>query len=324
MYTGIIMDVTNANLGQTITELSSKAVQTARERYSVDLDFSTTSVSKLLTLIEQAHQAYVASPFTGPALEHTIEVWGAYLGETMRRNKGGVWKIDPQQTGDRKVYLATGSGRIHPFEQVRQKITGEETVLPERDTPPLPPVPEKPKSNLLLILLVVFALFAVLAAGAIYMIQTLTQQKTTQLADQRLAYKSPFMADMGNYLKEYPNPAGSDPALIGKVLVVSRHTSTVADLQYKLPQEMRATGPADLGVVVQEECSAVETATDPKSGAALTRLSCRLTLVDYPKKEAAYQQDFVSNEFNELKDGVDPGSYLDPTIMVTWLDAMID
>lgn len=318
------MDVTNANLEQVLRELNNQAVNAAQERYGITLDFSMNSVSKMLALVEQAHQAYVESPVKSPGLERTIQVWGAYLGETLRRNKGGVWKIDPQQTDDRKIYLATGSGRIHPFEQIRERITGETPPLPERDTPPLPPEPEKPKSNMLIILLVAFGVFAILAAGAIFAIQVLAQQRGSELIRQREAYEAPFLGEIGNYLKEYANPAGSDPALSGKVLVVSRNTGGIAELQYKLPREMRATSPADLGVIVQQECQVIESAPS-QEGTMLNRISCRLTLIDTQRKEAGYQQDFVSNEFHpEAAPGVDPAISLDPTIMVSWIDAMVE
>ncbi len=318
------MDVPHANLEQFISELHGQAVNAARDRYGVMLDFSMNSVSKLLTLVEQAHQAYVTSPMKGPGLEKTIQVWGAYLGETLRRNKGGVWKIDPEQTGDRKIYLATGSGRIFPFEQIRERITGETPPPPERDMPLLPPEPEKPKSNLLIILLVAFGVFAILAAGAIFAIQLLTQQRGSELIRQKEAYEAPFVNDIGNYLKEYSNPAASDPELSGKVLVVSRNTGRIADLQYKLPREMRATSPADLGVIIQQECQVIESATN-EDGAILNRISCRLTLINAALKEAGYQQDFVSNEFHpEAAPGEDPASSLDPTIMISWIDAMVE
>ncbi len=318
------MDVNSANLEQTLNELTSQAVTVARDRYGVTLDFSMNSVSKLLALVEQAHQAYLASQAKGPGLERTIQVWGAYLGETLRRNKGGMWKLDPQETGDRRIYLATGSGRIHPFEQIRERITGETPPPPERDMPELPPQPEKPKTNMLIILLLIFGVFAILAAAAIFSIQVLSQQHGTELIRQREAYEAPFLSEIGNYLREYPNPAGSDPTLSGKVLVVSRNTGGIADLQYKLPKEMRAANPAGLGVIVQEECQVIETSTD-QNGALLNRISCRLTLISYTEKQAGYQQDFVSNEFHpETTPGVDPASKLDPTIMVSWIDAMVE
>jgi type II secretory pathway pseudopilin PulG len=325
------MDVNNANLELTINELTSQAVTVARDRYGVTLDLSMNSLTNFSVLIDQARQVYESSNVSGQGLDHTVEVWGAYLGETLRRNRRGMWKIDPEQTGDRRVFLATGNVRIHPFEQVRQRITGQEAALPERDTPPLPPVPEKSKNNLLIILLVALAVFAILGVGATILVQNLKTQQFQKLTSQRAAYEALFQPSMDKYLREYPNPAGSDPVLRGKVLVVSKDTNGIANLQYRLPEELKADNPDDVSVVIQQDCEPVETQTDPKTSVVLTRLSCSLTLIDLSLKEAGYQQDFVSNEFHEAAtvdvNGLptnDPASNLEPTLMISWLEAMIE
>lgn len=325
------MDVNNANLEQTINDLTSQAVSVARDRYNVNLDLSMNSLPKFSALIDQARQIYESASVSEQGLDHTVEVWGAYLGETLRRNRRGMWKIDPEQTGDRRVYLATGNIRIHPFEQVRQRITGREALLPERDTPPLPPVAEKPKNNLLIILLIALAVFAFLGIGATILIQNMKTQRFQQLISQRASYEALFQPFMDQYLREYPNPAGSDPILHGKVLIVSKDTNGIASLQYRLPAELKAGSPDEVSVVVQQDCEPLETQTDPQTSAVLTRISCSLTLIDLSLKEAGYQQDFVSNEFHETAsvdvDGLptnDPASNLDPTLMISWLEAMIE
>ena len=139
------MSEAEPTLHQTIEDLTTQAVQLGRDRFGIALDFSLTSLPKLGKLLDQARDSYLAGNVSEQGLDRTVLVWGAYLGETQRRNKGGSWKTDPTKTGDRRIYLFTKRINIYPFEQVRQKITGIEPEMPDRDEPPISPEQDKKK-----------------------------------------------------------------------------------------------------------------------------------------------------------------------------------
>jgi hypothetical protein len=325
------MDVTQANLEQTIDMLTLQAVEAARDRYSVTLDFSMNSLVKFNTLVDQARQIYLTTSVSEQGLQRTVDVWGAYLGETMRRNKRGVWKLDPEQTGDRHVYLTTQNVRLYPFEQVRQKITGQEAVIPERDMPPPPTEPEKKNLNPLIILLIAIITLTVLGIIASQVLLFIQKSRNETVARQRADYEAQFLPNMDAYMKEYPNPAGHDPILHGKVLIVNKNTGRVADLQYQLPENLKAANPQEIGVIAQKDCAVVEAGVEAGTENKLYQLSCQMTLVDFTQKEAGYQQNFISSKFRDGirldKNGIpmdDPGGGLDPVLIDVWLDKMIE
>ncbi len=324
------MNVTQATLGQTIEDLRLQAVEAARERYNVTLDFSLDSLTKFNTLVDQARQIYISSSVSEQGLDRTVEVWGAYLGETLRRNKGGTWKFDPQQIGDRQVYLTSQNMRLYPFEQVRQKITGQEPILPDRDMPPPAPEPKKPKRKVVGIILIAVGIFAILGIIITMAIMQIKDSTAEEAARQRVAYEAQFLPNMATYLKEYPNPAGQDPELSGKVLIVNKKTGGIANLQYQLPVKLKAASLEDVSVLVQYECDGIDTVTTGEATTSNNRLSCQMTLINFAQKEAVTQQNFTGDRIPEDKriderglpvDEV--GGGLDPAQMVIWLEALI-
>jgi hypothetical protein len=76
-----------------IQTLSSRAIQIAAENYSKSLDYTDNSLLDLEFLLQQANQRYLF-PDVGKGLSETelrnaSRIWGAYLGEYMRRKWGG-------------------------------------------------------------------------------------------------------------------------------------------------------------------------------------------------------------------------------------------
>ncbi len=73
---------------------SKDAVDAARSHFATTLDFTAPSITALDQIVGKFHDAYAAGDVP-PAnqLEQHAKIWGAYLGETIRRQHGGEWSI---------------------------------------------------------------------------------------------------------------------------------------------------------------------------------------------------------------------------------------
>ncbi len=105
-----------------VQQLSALAVDTAREKFGVNLDFSASSLSLLEPLLSQARQRFndlnTQGALRQESVSYTAKVWGIYLGEVVRRNKGGNWV---RRDGD--LALNTSGSEISPVKFVFHRIT---------------------------------------------------------------------------------------------------------------------------------------------------------------------------------------------------------
>ncbi|MCJ7583333.1 MAG: hypothetical protein MUO30_00985 [Anaerolineales bacterium] len=102
-------------------QLANNAVNAAKDKFGIRLDFSENSLQQLEILLQQAHEGYKKVPSSGNSLnipiENTVRVWGSYFGEVFRRSLGGDWIVDQND-----VFLQFGSRRLDPLGQVRSRI----------------------------------------------------------------------------------------------------------------------------------------------------------------------------------------------------------
>lgn len=77
----------NAELTEQLVQLADQHVSASRSTYGVELDYSEDSLLQLDRIISEVHP-------NGAALEQTVIHFGAYVGETIRRNLGGEWMQD--------------------------------------------------------------------------------------------------------------------------------------------------------------------------------------------------------------------------------------
>jgi hypothetical protein len=313
------------SVNQIIEDLTRQAVSLARDKFNLALDFSMTSMPKLGHLLDQARKSYEAGSVSGQGLEKTIQVWGAYLGETQRRNKGGAWKLDPSQSGDRRIYLFSQGMKTFPFEQVRQRITGETVVLPSRDENPEDYKPERkgPSPKAFFIAAAAIIVLMGVIAGAIWFVNE--QTSAAQQAQQRAAYEAAFVPRMGEYLAEYSSIPGDTPNIAGKIVVIDRNTQTVAGLQYLLSDRLRAANPDEVTIAVQLECGTTGDSADP----ALSTTGCKLTLVDPARGKMVAQQDFPGKDIRKPQQittyyqAVDVSRAIDPAPIAQWLEETV-
>ena len=135
------MESNEMDLPQTIYQLITEAVQAARNDYGVCLDFSPTSLRTLDKLLKRAHTLYASPGYAGKNPRRTVQVWGAYLGETLRRQHNGSWRENPAASEIRQYSVTTPAGNIFPMEQVFLR------VVPGIRNPDLTAAPAEPPTR---------------------------------------------------------------------------------------------------------------------------------------------------------------------------------
>jgi hypothetical protein len=71
--------------------------------------------------------------------ERTVNVWGAYLGETLRRQYSGTWRENPAANLFRRYSVSTSVGNFFPMEQVYLRVVPGITNPQQLRAPNEPP-----------------------------------------------------------------------------------------------------------------------------------------------------------------------------------------
>ena len=83
------------------------AVDTAAKGFQVTLDYSPESVALLEEIVGRQHDEFAKGDKpSDEKLQTFCKVWGAYLGEVMRRQRGGEWSV-PKDGPFQGVYTLT-------------------------------------------------------------------------------------------------------------------------------------------------------------------------------------------------------------------------
>lgn len=127
------------DLQHTIDDLLLQAVEFGRRDYGVDLDFSLYSLQDLYKLLNRAHVLTNLPTFEGRVPERTVNVWGAYLGETLRRQYSGTWRENPAANLFRRYSVTTSVGNFFPMEQVYLRVVPGITNPQQLRAPNEPP-----------------------------------------------------------------------------------------------------------------------------------------------------------------------------------------
>jgi hypothetical protein len=68
------------------------AVDAAKRNFQEDLDYSPDSIARLEAIVGRQHEEYSkGSKPTEEQLHTFCKMWGAYLGEVLRKRHGGEW-----------------------------------------------------------------------------------------------------------------------------------------------------------------------------------------------------------------------------------------
>jgi len=110
------------------------AVDMARARFGVELDFSEGSVQALEGILGNLHEsvptglrrAFRRGP-TQEQLDQMAKIWGGYLGEVMRRRWGGEWATHTALQPGYILTLKLGDHEIYPPARVyKRMVNGRE------------------------------------------------------------------------------------------------------------------------------------------------------------------------------------------------------
>jgi hypothetical protein len=104
-----------------------EAMKLSRKFFVVELDFSAGSVASLDEMIGQWQYALPGGN-KPENVEKLVRVWGAYLGETIRRTLGGEWTSASDEQGEHVGLLGRPGRKIQPHAATRTGLTGGSTV----------------------------------------------------------------------------------------------------------------------------------------------------------------------------------------------------
>lgn len=100
-----------------------KAIARARSRYELKLDYTNESIRSVETMLSNLHETFVADPRMVDVNSMAF-VLGAYIGETIRKNKpGAAWQHD-FSTGGNSYALRSGSETCFPMDWCMQRLSG--------------------------------------------------------------------------------------------------------------------------------------------------------------------------------------------------------
>ena len=90
--------------------LSARAVDSAKSSYGVNLDYSPDSVKSVEKILETKYDLQKSQPMTENQIVDAAHLWGAYIGEVMKRTHPARWNRDSVAPGKDSlpiVYLDT-------------------------------------------------------------------------------------------------------------------------------------------------------------------------------------------------------------------------
>ena len=95
-----------------------EAQRFSRKHLVLELDFSEASIDELESNVDTVEYA-IKGGKTEENLDMLCRVWGAYLGEALRKACGGEWEQEEDRIG-----LRTSKGVAYPHELVRGRLSG--------------------------------------------------------------------------------------------------------------------------------------------------------------------------------------------------------
>lgn len=131
------MDEQNAATASAIEACATEAIELARNRFSVVLDYSFESLEKLEGILSQQ---YASIPKgwrrwfrRGPSsdvIDQFSKIWGAYAGEVLRRKWGGFWSVPEHGPFAGVITLTVQGQTISPPAKVCKRLmNGDEDNL---------------------------------------------------------------------------------------------------------------------------------------------------------------------------------------------------
>ncbi len=111
-----------SNLAEQMQADALEAQRFSRKHLVLELDFSPASIGELEAQIDAVEYA-IPGGMSPENVDLLTRIWGAYLGETLRRRAGGQWV----RQDDGRVVLQGAAQAVFPHEQVRQRLLAGDT-----------------------------------------------------------------------------------------------------------------------------------------------------------------------------------------------------
>ncbi|MBX9623922.1 MAG: hypothetical protein K2X82_08905 [Gemmataceae bacterium] len=102
------------DVNEGMAQLADKAVRRAADEYAADLDYSPESVERVEAVLGRLHARHAAGDLPAEQAGREAAVWGAYVGEVIRRLKGGHWEADHAAAGPGSVAICYDGGQSFP------------------------------------------------------------------------------------------------------------------------------------------------------------------------------------------------------------------
>jgi hypothetical protein len=106
-----------------VFEQSDAALRTAMSKWGLTLDFSPASLEGVENVLAQLHEMGANAPEgqrpTDQQVESVAVVWGAYVGEVLRRHYGGKWEL---RQPEGVLQLVIGEATAFPLRKVQKRI----------------------------------------------------------------------------------------------------------------------------------------------------------------------------------------------------------
>jgi hypothetical protein len=124
------MEQPNENdIGPLMQGFAEIAVDVAQREFNVHLDYSERSLANVDEIIQARARDLPSGKLTEQQLDEIwqiAKVWGGYVGEVIRRNLNGVWKIQTLESGTARAVLVVAHLTGSPVEKVYKILTGED------------------------------------------------------------------------------------------------------------------------------------------------------------------------------------------------------
>jgi len=115
---------------QFISYASDEAVADAKKYDGITLNYGIASIKDVDTVLGRVHTSYVANPSSVHA-DGVAAEYGAYVGETIRRNEPGTyWTRDSEKMGEKTYPLHWGKNEAFPMAWCAHRIiNGDEDSI---------------------------------------------------------------------------------------------------------------------------------------------------------------------------------------------------
>ena len=110
--------------GSVMRAYARDAVDTARTNFQAELDYSEGSIRQLEEILDKQYKARQGDQqISEKDVELFCKMWGAYLGEVLRRSYSGEWSIPQDGVFQGNYVLTVGSTLTSPPAKVWKRLT---------------------------------------------------------------------------------------------------------------------------------------------------------------------------------------------------------